>query len=200
MQALALNEFAKQLEQMEEQFKNRNDEDGIVSNGYNMVKVLLDAGVSNQEIEKAIAEQKQMVKELKNALNGKGDLTFEEVYKKWTGVDYNPEKIIEHINVKSQYEFAASNIASAQKMSNDIKNAKNLKEVFNIFVENEKVQNILKNAGIMSNIAQNSIILHFLNKIKNNDSINLNTIEPIYLRASQAEIERNKKLQGENNG
>ena len=78
---------------------------------------------------------------------------------------------------------------------NKLKNSK-----FNIFVENEKVQNILNNAEIMSNIAQNSIILRFLNKIKNNDSINLNTIEPIYLRASQAEIERNKKLQGENNG
>ena len=38
------------------------------------------------------------------------------------------------------------------------------------------------------------------NKIKNNDSINLNMIEPIYLRASQAEIERNKRLGGNING
>ena len=67
----------------------------------------------------------------------------------------------------------------------------------NIFVENEKVQNVLKNAEIKSNIAQNSIILRFLEKINNNNQINLNTIEPVYLRASQAEIERNKKLQGE---
>ncbi len=70
---------------------------------------------------------------------------------------------------------------------------------FNIIVENEKVQNILKNAEIDSNIGQNSIILQFLNKINNNESIDLNMIEPIYLRASQAEIERNKKLQGVNN-
>ena len=42
--------------------------------------------------------------------------------------------------------------------------------------------------------------MQFLNKINNNDSIDLNMIEPIYLRASQAEIERNKKLQGVNNG
>ena len=71
---------------------------------------------------------------------------------------------------------------------------------YKIYVENEKVQNLLKNSEIISNIAQNDIILHFLNKIKNNDSINLNMIEPIYLRASQAEIERNKRLSGENNG
>ena len=71
---------------------------------------------------------------------------------------------------------------------------------YKIYVENEKVQNLLKNSEIISNIAQNNIILRFLNKIKNNDSINLNMIEPIYLRASQAEIERNKRLSGENNG
>lgn len=71
---------------------------------------------------------------------------------------------------------------------------------YKIYVENEKVQNLLKNSEIISNIAQNDIILHFMNKIKNNDSINLNMIEPIYLRASQAEIERNKRLSGENNG
>lgn len=71
---------------------------------------------------------------------------------------------------------------------------------YKVYVENEKVQNILKNTEIDSNIAQNNIILCFLTKIKNNDSINLNMIEPIYLRASQAEIERNKKLSGENNG
>lgn len=74
------------------------------------------------------------------------------------------------------------------------------KDNYKVYAENEKVQNILKNSEIDSNIAQNSIILRFLNKIKNNDSINLNMIEPIYLRASQAEIERNKKLSGENNG
>ena len=135
MQVLALNEFDKQLKQMEEQFNNRNDEDGFVSTGYNMVKILMDAGVSSQDIQKAISEQKQMVEELKKALKGKGDLSFEEVYKKWTGVDYSPSKIKEHIQVQAQYEFALSSLSTAQKMSNDIKEAGNLKEVFNIFVK-----------------------------------------------------------------
>ncbi|MBR7172414.1 MAG: tRNA (adenosine(37)-N6)-threonylcarbamoyltransferase complex dimerization subunit type 1 TsaB [Clostridia bacterium] len=67
---------------------------------------------------------------------------------------------------------------------------------YDIYVQNEKMQNILKNAEILSNIAQNQIILHFLDKINNNQSVELNTIEPVYLRASQAEMERNKKLAG----
>ena len=71
---------------------------------------------------------------------------------------------------------------------------------FKIYVENEKVQNILNNNEILSNIAKNNTIFHFLNKISNNDTIDLNKIEPVYLRASQAEIERNKKLSGNNNG
>lgn len=67
---------------------------------------------------------------------------------------------------------------------------------FEIYVQNEKLQNLFKNDEIQAQIAQNSIILHFLNKIKKNEYIEINQIEPIYLRASQAEIERNKKLEG----
>ena len=70
------------------------------------------------------------------------------------------------------------------------------KSNYDIYVQNEKTQKLLKNAEIDSNIAKNEIILHFLSKIKNNEFVDLNTIEPIYLRASQAEMERNKKLIG----
>lgn len=67
---------------------------------------------------------------------------------------------------------------------------------FDIYVQNEKLQNLFKNDEIQVKIAKNEIILHFLNKIKSNEYIEINQIEPIYLRASQAEIERNKKLEG----
>lgn len=70
---------------------------------------------------------------------------------------------------------------------------------FDIYAENEKLQNMLKINEINSNIAKNSIILHFLNKIQNDECVSLNMIEPVYLRASQAEIERNKKLSGDKN-
>lgn len=69
---------------------------------------------------------------------------------------------------------------------------------YKIFVQSEKLQNLLKNAEISSNFVQNKTILCFKDKIKNGESTPLSSIRPIYLRASQAEIERNKKLNGGN--
>lgn len=66
-----------------------------------------------------------------------------------------------------------------------------------IYVQNEKVQNLLKIHEINSYIAKNETILRFLDKIKNDECVDLNTIEPVYLRASQAEMEHNSKLAGE---
>lgn len=68
---------------------------------------------------------------------------------------------------------------------------------FDILVQNEKLQNIFKNAEINANIAKNNTINCFFYKIKNNECIELNQISPIYLRASQAEIERQNRLAGE---
>ena len=68
---------------------------------------------------------------------------------------------------------------------------------FDIMVQNEKLQNIFKNAEINANIAKNNTINCFFYKIKNNECIELNQISPIYLRASQAEIERQNRLAGE---
>lgn len=74
-----------------------------------------------------------------------------------------------------------------------------LKESFvgyEIIVPNEKVQNFLKKYEINSNIAKNNIISAFNQKFVSGDKIELNQISPVYLRASQAEIERDKKLKG----
>lgn len=74
------------------------------------------------------------------------------------------------------------------------------KKGFNVYVNSEKLQNQLKDNEIPCEIAQNYVVELFKAKISNNENINLNEIEPIYLRASQAEIEREKKLSGGNNG
>lgn len=68
---------------------------------------------------------------------------------------------------------------------------------FEIYVQNKKLQNILKNSEIYSMIAQNNVISYFKDKINNNEFINLNQICPLYLRASQAEMERNARLAGD---
>ncbi len=64
-----------------------------------------------------------------------------------------------------------------------------------IYAQNEKVQNLLKSYAIMSKIAENKTNLCFNKKIESNDFVDINNINPIYLRASQAEIERLKKLE-----
>ena len=65
-----------------------------------------------------------------------------------------------------------------------------------VYVSNEKMQNMLKNYEINSIIAKNEIIFAFNQKIESGENIELNQISPVYLRASQAEIERDKKLKG----
>lgn len=69
-----------------------------------------------------------------------------------------------------------------------------------VFACSEKVQNLLKNAEIQSNIAQNCILNVFEQKIKNCETTKLSDISPVYLRLSQAEIEREKKLKENSNG
>ena len=67
-------------------------------------------------------------------------------------------------------------------------------EKMETYTYQEKMQNILKNSEICVNVIKNNIKNAFLKKINLNEYSNINQIEPIYLRASQAEIERNKKL------
>jgi len=49
---------------------------------------------------------------------------------------------------------------------------------------------------INANIIQKQTIFTVNEKIKSNNYVELNEISPVYLRASQAEIERNKRLGG----
>lgn len=63
-----------------------------------------------------------------------------------------------------------------------------------IYSENEKVQKILNNNEITSVLCQNMIKDCVKLKIEKEEYIDIQKLSPVYLRASQAEIERNKKL------
>lgn len=71
---------------------------------------------------------------------------------------------------------------------------------FKVVVNNEKTQNLLKNSEILSIIGQKETVLCVNLKIDKNEFVEINQISPVYLRASQAEIERNKRLGGNING
>ena len=65
-----------------------------------------------------------------------------------------------------------------------------------VYHTTEKTQKLLEKFEIKSNFAQNNIISAFNKQVKSNNSVGLNQIYPVYLRASQAEIEREKKNNG----
>lgn len=72
-----------------------------------------------------------------------------------------------------------------------------LKEIcaeYEVYATTEKMQNMLKNNEINAKIVKFDAISCFNEKIAKGEATDLNKIAPIYLRASQAEIERNKKL------
>ena len=65
---------------------------------------------------------------------------------------------------------------------------------FDINVESEKLKSIFYENNIESNLLVNDISVKFAEKIEKDQYTQINQISPIYLRASQAEIERNMKL------
>lgn len=66
-------------------------------------------------------------------------------------------------------------------------------EKLKVIVTTEKTQNMLKKYEISLFFAQNQIIFAFNEKINKNETTEINKIFPVYLRASQAEIEREKR-------
>ena len=96
-------------------------------------------------------------------------------------------------------EYVYARIKDEENIYDVCLSIKDLKEKINklkydVFVVDEKVQIKLKNNEILSNIAENNIKTAFLNKITQEENIEISKIVPVYLRASQAEIERNKKI------
>ena len=63
-----------------------------------------------------------------------------------------------------------------------------------IYAGDEKTQKRLENVKILSKNATNDTILCVKRKITMGEFVDINQINPVYLRASQAEIERDKKL------
>lgn len=76
-----------------------------------------------------------------------------------------------------------------------VENLKNNKKI-TTFVQTVKTQNILKQSEIIAQIANYNAILCFNSKVEKNEFVDIEQISPVYLRASQAEIERQKKIEG----
>lgn len=78
----------------------------------------------------------------------------------------------------------------------DLSQLKNLlsQQTREVFVSTEKMKHVLDATGIGSTIVGCNIVDAFSKAIKESRDVKLNQIFPVYLRASQAEIEREKKI------
>lgn len=66
-----------------------------------------------------------------------------------------------------------------------------------VYCITEKTQNLLKKYEIYAKKLENDMISCFLGKIEREEFTPVNKISPVYLRASQAEIERELKIKNE---
>ncbi len=133
--ALTINMLSNQLESIRAQFESQQNADGVVGDSYNVVKAMLDMGVTSDEIQAAIEQQEAMILELQEALNSEDSSKFEEVFKKWTGVEYNEENVAEFLGYQQLYTFAVAGEKVVEDFSQKIAQAQNIEEVFNLYID-----------------------------------------------------------------
>lgn len=154
----ALDYFVQNFENMQKQFQRRNDEDGVVADGYNFIKELLGLGISDKDIEAALKEQEQMVTELKDSINGKGD--FKAVFEKWTGIKYSQEKMDDYFIKSQKHSLYASGKVSTEVFQEQLSKVQSSEDALELFTNyygsqeraieefNKFFENALKNCDI----------------------------------------------------
>lgn len=135
MQALTLSSLQTSFQNMSSQYQDQLDEDGIIRDGYNLMKQLLDFGVSREDIELALAEQEQMISELEAAFNGESEYTFEEVFEKWTGVPYSEDAITEYMESENIYSLAVVGMQKVQAFTTKVQNAETMEDVLQLYIQ-----------------------------------------------------------------
>lgn len=131
--ALTIDFLSNNLAEMQEQFLKQQNEDGVLRDGYNFAKELMDLGVSEADIEAALQEQEQMINEMTAALNLESGETFPEVYERWTGVPYNEESVTEFLEVSQVYSLAANGLSRAEVFKQQVSEANSLDEVLSLY-------------------------------------------------------------------
>lgn len=133
--AYSINLLIQGLNNSLSDFKNQNNQDGAISGNFNLMKSLTGLGISSEDIAATLSEQENIIRELTNALNGKSDKysTFEEAYRKLTGVEYNEENIIKFKENSNNYGIAYNALQSAQTFENSIQKAKSMEDLIDLY-------------------------------------------------------------------
>lgn len=133
MQAVTVDFFENNLNNMKAQFEEQEKKDGSISNAYNWVKQLTDLGISKNDIDSAIKDQEKMIKEMKDAINGEDGKSFEKVFKNWTGVEYNVDNVSEYLETSQIYSLAVSGLVKTENFKTAVSKASNLGEVSELY-------------------------------------------------------------------
>lgn len=91
------------LNEMKATYQAQEDSDGWLSNLYDGAKELFNLGVSSKDVEDNISKYEEMLQGLKDAANGKSDMTFEQAYEYYTGTSFSSEKIDEYMENANIY-------------------------------------------------------------------------------------------------
>lgn len=102
-QEYIINSLSENLDSMKSTFGYSETADGVISDGYNMIKELTGLGISDDDIEELISNQQNIIDGLNSVLNGESDMTFEEAYEYYTGTTYSQEKIDKYLEVSNMY-------------------------------------------------------------------------------------------------
>ena len=102
-QEYIIDKLSANLEEMKATYQTQEDSDGFFSNLYDGAKELLGLGTSSSDVEDSISQYETIINALTQAMNGKGDMSFEEAYEYYTGTSFSTEKIDNYINASNMY-------------------------------------------------------------------------------------------------
>lgn len=102
-QQYALESLTQSLQSMQEIFDSQEAKDGVISDGYNAIKELTGLSISDEDVKNILSKQQEIVDGLNAAINGESDMTFEEAYKHYLGVEFSTEKIDNYIKMSNTY-------------------------------------------------------------------------------------------------
>ena len=155
--------FENQLESSTNALLEQNENDGIINQGFNLIKELTNLGISKKDAENAVKEQQELIQELKTAQK---EDTFNEKYLELTGVTFDPKKIEQYQKEENKLLLLNAGTQKAQKFYNTINNTNNPKEILNQYKqyfgdnkegEKEFAQMILDSYKLNSSISNQNV-------------------------------------------
>ena len=134
-QIYTLNLIKQTLASSQENLKNQDNLDGFISETWDFGKELTGWGTCQKDVEKELAKQEEIVKELEQALI---DGNFNEKYLELTGVEFDIDKITEQQERLSEIQFVQRGLEKINAFCDSLSESDsqyNVEETYNKFIE-----------------------------------------------------------------